>query len=99
VLVRQLLAMTLQFGGVTAEADWDQLYRVPDFKGITREQFDRLLAHLTAKGYLFISSASSNAHYRTTSPSKWWTGIYWIYRQHKAGYEVNLTPYPKRDSG
>jgi ATP-dependent Lhr-like helicase len=55
VLVHQILAMTLQFGGVPADMAWDQLGRVPDFSGISRREFDELLAHLTAEGYLFLA--------------------------------------------
>ena len=55
VLVHQILAMTLQFGGVTADAAWDQISRVPDFKGISRTEFDALIAHMTAEGYLFLA--------------------------------------------
>jgi ATP-dependent Lhr-like helicase len=55
VLVHQILAMTLQFGGVTAQAIWDQLSRVPDFKGISHAEFDALLAHMTAEEFLFLA--------------------------------------------
>jgi ATP-dependent helicase Lhr and Lhr-like helicase len=55
VLVHQLLAMTLQFGAVTADAAWDQLSRVPDFKEITRDEFDKPITHMTANGYLFLA--------------------------------------------
>ena len=33
VLVHQLLAMSLQFGAISAERCWEQLSRVPDFRG------------------------------------------------------------------
>lgn len=56
VLVHQLLALTLQFGAVSAERAWEQLSRVPDFSDITRPEFDRLVAHLLAEGYLFASA-------------------------------------------
>lgn len=55
VLVHQLLAMTLQFGGISAERCWEQLSRVPDFQGIGRAEFDRLIDHLVADRYLFAS--------------------------------------------
>jgi ATP-dependent Lhr-like helicase len=55
VLVHQLFAMALQFGGVTAEMAWEQLSRVPDFRGIRRNEFDALLAHMTAEDYLFLA--------------------------------------------
>jgi ATP-dependent Lhr-like helicase len=43
VLVHQLLAMTLQFGAVSSDRCWEQLCVVPDFRGITREEFDALV--------------------------------------------------------
>lgn len=55
VLVHQLLALTLQFGAISAEACWDQLSRVPDFRDIRREEFDALVAHLVREGYLFLA--------------------------------------------
>jgi ATP-dependent Lhr-like helicase len=55
VLVHQILAMTLQFGGVSAGAIWDQLSRVPDFSGITDVELDELLDHMEDKDYLFFT--------------------------------------------
>src|SRR6185295_2133947 len=40
VLVHQLLALTLQFGAISAERAWEQLSSVPDFRGIARAEFD-----------------------------------------------------------
>jgi ATP-dependent helicase Lhr and Lhr-like helicase len=56
VLVHQLLALTLQFGGVTRAYAWDTLSVVPDFRGISHPEFDALLAHMLSEGYLFESS-------------------------------------------
>jgi ATP-dependent helicase Lhr and Lhr-like helicase len=53
VLVHQLLVMTLQFGAVSADACWEQLSVVPDFSGITRAEFDALIAHMLRQDYLF----------------------------------------------
>ena len=53
VLVHQLLALTLQFGGVTREQCWDQFSRVPDFSGIQREEFDALVDHMLDEDYLY----------------------------------------------
>jgi len=53
VLVHQLLAITLQFGGVTAAACWEQLSRVPDFKDITKVEFEFLVSHMKTEDYLF----------------------------------------------
>ena len=55
VLVHQLFAMALQFGGVSAERCWEQLSRVPDFSGIRRDEFDRLVRHLIGERYLLES--------------------------------------------
>jgi len=44
VLVHQLLAMALAEEGVPPEAAWGHLSQVPDFKGIHRAEFDRLIA-------------------------------------------------------
>ncbi|MCA9490390.1 MAG: DEAD/DEAH box helicase [Myxococcales bacterium] len=44
VLVHQLFAMALAEGGVSADAAWTHLRRVPDFRGIHRAEFDRLVA-------------------------------------------------------
>lgn len=53
VLVHQLLALSLQHGAVSAQECWDQLSRVPDFAGVSRAEFDELIGHMLAEGYLF----------------------------------------------
>ncbi len=53
VLVHQLLALTLQHGAIPRQACWEQLGRVPDFRGISEPEFDELVEHLLAEGYLF----------------------------------------------
>jgi len=53
VLVHQLLALALEHGAVSPEHCWDQLCRVPDFKDITRQEFDDLVHHLVREDYLF----------------------------------------------
>ena len=55
VLVHQFFAMALQFGAVSAERCWEQLRLVPDFRGITRAEFDRMIAHMLRTEYLFES--------------------------------------------
>lgn len=64
VLVHQLLALTLQFGALSAERCWDQISRVPDFGGISRAEFDEVVAHMKARGDLFESGGllSMGAH-------------------------------------
>jgi ATP-dependent Lhr-like helicase len=44
VLVHQLLAMSLAAGGIPPEEAWAHLSTVPDFKGIHRAEYDRLIA-------------------------------------------------------
>ncbi|HEY8378767.1 MAG TPA: DEAD/DEAH box helicase [Nannocystis sp.] len=44
VLVHQLLAMSLAGEGIPPEAAWAHLSQVPDFKGIHRAEFERLIA-------------------------------------------------------
>jgi ATP-dependent Lhr-like helicase len=56
VLVHQRLALTLQFGGATREAIWEQLSTVSDFRGIRRDEFDRVVEHMLIERYLFESS-------------------------------------------
>ena len=53
VLVHQLLAMTLQFGAISAERSWEQLARVPDFRSISRDEFDVAVEHMKKEQYLF----------------------------------------------
>jgi ATP-dependent Lhr-like helicase len=55
VLVHQLLALTLQHGAVSGDRCWEQLARVPDFRAITRPEFDETVAHMKAKDFLFES--------------------------------------------
>ena len=55
VLVHQLLALTLQHGAISAERCWEQLSRVPDFKSITRPEFDTVIEHMKKEEFLFES--------------------------------------------
>lgn len=55
VLVHQLLALTLEFGGISQERCWEQLSRVPDFSGIGRDEFDALIDHMLREEYLFAA--------------------------------------------
>lgn len=56
VLIHQLLALSLANDGITAEAAWSHLSRVPDFRGITRDEFDRLIAWMLQDGSLVLAS-------------------------------------------
>jgi hypothetical protein len=55
VLVHQILAQTLQFGAISAERCFEQLARVPDFRGITPAERAGLVEHLIKEEYLFES--------------------------------------------
>jgi ATP-dependent Lhr-like helicase len=55
VLVHQLLALTLQFGAISSERCWEQVSRVPDFAGISRSEYDGVVAHMLAQDFLFES--------------------------------------------
>ncbi len=55
VLVHQILAMTQEHGGISAERCWLMLQRVPDFRGITEAEYLELIEHMKAEGYLLES--------------------------------------------
>lgn len=55
VVVHQVLAMTQQHGGISAERCWQMLEQVPDFRGIQREEYLELIEHMKREGYLFES--------------------------------------------
>jgi ATP-dependent Lhr-like helicase len=56
VLLHQLLAMALAEGGVGAEPAWKQLSCVPDFRGIGRAEYDRLVEWMLRDGSLVLAS-------------------------------------------
>lgn len=53
VLVHQTLALINQHGGISAERCWLMLERVPDFRGISKDEYLQLIEHMKAKEYLF----------------------------------------------
>jgi ATP-dependent helicase Lhr and Lhr-like helicase len=55
VLVHQLLALTLQFTAIAPDRCWELLSPVPDFAGISKPEFDTLVNHMLAEGYLFLT--------------------------------------------
>jgi ATP-dependent Lhr-like helicase len=55
VMVHQLLALTLQLGGIVREDAWQQLSRVGDLSGISRAEYDELIDHMVQEGYLYES--------------------------------------------
>ena len=56
VLIHQLLAMSLATNGIRPEDAWTHLSRLPDFCGIAREEFDRLVAWMIQDESLVLSS-------------------------------------------
>ncbi|MBM5817540.1 MAG: DEAD/DEAH box helicase, partial [Cyanobacteria bacterium K_Offshore_surface_m2_239] len=52
VLIHQLLTMALAGGGISQEEAWAHLSKVPDFAGISRVEFDRIIRWLLADGGL-----------------------------------------------
>ncbi len=56
VLIHQLLAMALASDGVAAQPAWEHLSRVPDFRGIGRDEFDRLLDWMVRDGSLVLAA-------------------------------------------
>src|SRR5690606_40644106 len=56
VLIHQLLALSLASDGVAPEAAWTHLQRVPDFAGIRRPEFDRLIQWMLRDGGLRMAS-------------------------------------------
>ena len=55
VLVHQLLALTLEFGGISAERCWQILSVIGDFSGIKLSEFEALITHLITEEFLFES--------------------------------------------
>jgi ATP-dependent Lhr-like helicase len=53
VLVHQLLTLTQEHGGISAERCWQVLHVVPDFRGITRDEYLELVEHMKRESYLF----------------------------------------------
>jgi ATP-dependent Lhr-like helicase len=56
VLVHQLLALALAHDGVPPETAWAHVQRVPDFAGISRAEFDRLIQWMLRDGGLQLAS-------------------------------------------
>ena len=56
VLIHQLLAMALASDGVPVREAWSQLERVPDFRGVQRAEFDRLVEWMRRDQSLLLVS-------------------------------------------
>ncbi len=55
MVVHQLLALTLQLGAISADRCWEQLSWVPDFRGISRAEFDLVVERMKKEEFLFES--------------------------------------------
>jgi len=55
VLVHQILALTLQFGVISAEQCWQQLLVITDFSSISYSEFEHLIDHMVRENFLFLS--------------------------------------------
>jgi len=56
VLIHQLLAMSLASDGISPVDAWNHLSIVPDFRGISREEFDALIQWLIEDNSLILTS-------------------------------------------
>ncbi len=56
VMIHQLLAMSLASNGVSPTDAWNHLNSVPDFQGISRDEFDRLIDWLIQDNALILVS-------------------------------------------
>ncbi|MCY2966515.1 MAG: DEAD/DEAH box helicase [Planctomycetota bacterium] len=56
VLIHQILALALAGSGVSIAETWEHLSRVPDFRQISREEFDRLLRWMLEDESLILTS-------------------------------------------
>jgi ATP-dependent Lhr-like helicase len=56
VLIHQLLAMSLADNGIPVGEAWTHLSKVPDFQGISKNEFDRLIEWMIEDGSLLVTS-------------------------------------------
>lgn len=56
VLLHQLLALSLANGGVTVEQAWAHFEQVPDFRGIQRSEFEKLVSWMLRDQALVLTS-------------------------------------------
>ncbi|MBU6162247.1 MAG: DEAD/DEAH box helicase [Myxococcales bacterium] len=56
VLIHQLLALALAHDGIPADEAWQHLSHVSDFRGISREEFDRLIAWLLREDTMRVAA-------------------------------------------
>jgi ATP-dependent helicase Lhr and Lhr-like helicase len=55
VLVQQVLALTLQSTAISPLDCWQQISKIPDFAGINKIEFDRVIKHAIGTNYLYLS--------------------------------------------
>jgi ATP-dependent helicase Lhr and Lhr-like helicase len=55
VLIHQVLAMSLASNGIPIEEAWSHLSAVPDFRGVTRDEFDRLIEWMVQDGSFVLA--------------------------------------------
>ena len=56
VLIHQLLAMSLASDGIPTEDAWAHLSSVPDFRGVSRDEFDALIRYMIDDNALILVS-------------------------------------------
>ena len=56
VLIHQIIALALEANGLGIEDIWRVLHGVPDFRGIKREEFDRLIGWMCRERWFFVAS-------------------------------------------
>ena len=53
VLVHQLLAMTIAYGSITEDEAWETLSKIPDFRGVTKEEYHQVIGHMVEHDFLY----------------------------------------------
>lgn len=53
VLVHQTFVMVVAAGAMAAATCWERLSKVPDFSGVTADEYEALIEHLVATDYLY----------------------------------------------
>ena len=58
VLVHQLLAMTIAYGSIRADDAWETLSKIPDFRGVTHEEYHHIIEHMVENDFLYPMGAT-----------------------------------------
>ncbi len=56
VLVHQVLALVLQYGGIARSNAWSIVGRGPDFRGISKDEYEEIVDHMVATHFLYETS-------------------------------------------